>query len=135
MNQRTLRLNVRFDPAAGHAHRADATPERNQQRLAAHLRSQAAAVADDVQNCPTESLPHHLTRLRDLRETMRLLLECAGFLTDAQRMRTDRQLLHPSTVADWAAALEIVHRTLAALVVGRPGAAAAWDSLAEEDFQ
>lgn len=122
------------------------------------LRRQSAGVADDVMNCAGPALPHHLARLRDLREMLSLALEGPGLIPDAQRIRTDRQLIHPATVADWAAALEVVnatHRapawvnttaaeisainrkldTLAAMVAGRPGAAEAWATLDQEGAQ
>jgi hypothetical protein len=91
-----------------------------------------------------------------LRETLALALELEGLIPDSQRERSDRQLLHPVTVCDWAAALEILSRThrapawvnttsqeiqqinrkldtLAAMVAGRPGAAAAWENLDQEE--
>lgn len=134
------------------------TPSHRQVRLAALLRRQAAKVSDDVMNCPGPALPHHLARLRDLRETMTLAVEGAGLIPDEQRQRSDRQLLHPATVADWLAALEIVARThrapawvnsqgaaldaihrkldtLAAMVARRPGAEAAWANLEAEGEQ
>jgi hypothetical protein len=159
MNQALLRLNCRRSPRSPFAGETEAeTPhhERNRQRFAALLRRQSASISDDVMNCTGPALPHQLARLRDLRETLALALDLDGLIPDAQRERTDRQLLHPVTVADWAAALEILSRThrapawvnttsqeiqqinrkldtLAAMVAGRPGAAAAWETLDQEE--
>lgn len=157
MNQALLRLNCRRSPRSPFAGETEAdtatqTHERNRQRFAALLRRQAAAVSDDVMNCTGPALPHQLARLRDLRETLALAVDLDGLIPDTQRERSDRQLMHPVTVCDWAAALEILSRThrapawvnttsaeiqqinrkldtLAALVAGRPGAAAAWETI------
>jgi hypothetical protein len=83
---------------------------------------------------------------------MQLAASVSGLIPDAERERTDRQLAHPATVADWLAALEIQNRThrapawvnttgeaiaqinrkldtLAALLCGRPGALQAWEAV------
>jgi hypothetical protein len=158
MNQRQFRLSCRPSVAPFQDDDTHHNPTRRLERFAALLRRQSAAVSDDVMNCPAAAVAHHLARLRDLRETMALALEGPGLIPDAQRIRTDRQLLHPATVADWAAALEVVnatHRapawvnttaaeisainrkldTLAAMVAGRPGAAESWATLDQEGAQ
>lgn len=156
-SQRVFRLRVTGNPSLRpNVDLEEVPPQRHQQRLAALLRRQAASVSDDVMTCPAPMLPAHLARLRDLREIMSLAVACDGLIPADERQRTDRQLIHPATVADWLAALEIQSRThrapawvnttgeaiaqinrkldtLAAMVCGRPGAIEAWKAVSESE--
>jgi hypothetical protein len=155
-SQRVLRLNVGRVPSLRPFVELEETPQRNPQRLAALLRRQAASVSDDVMTCPAVQLPSQLARLRDLRETLALVVSAEGLIPDAERERSDRQLLHPATVADWSSALEVLSRThrapayvnttqaelgqinrkldtLAAMLCGRPGAIQAWQAVCESE--
>lgn len=130
----------------------DSDPSNNRkQRFAALLRRQAASVAEDVTSCPPAAITHHMRRLRDLQDLLRLVIGSEGFLEPDERERSDRQLIHPATVADWAAVLDQVAKThrspayvsstqaelakingkmdlLAALFSRQPGALEAWEA-------
>lgn len=153
-NQRVFRLRVGGRPSLRPETDLEEITPRNQQRLAALLRRLAASVSDDVMTCPAPQLPAQLARLRDLREIMQLAVSASDLIPAGERERTDRQLAHPATVADWFAALEIQSRThrapawvnttgeavaqinrkldtLAALLCGKPGALQAWESVCQ----
>lgn len=132
------------------------TPERAQARLAALLRRQAADIGETVTTCPPDAITHAMARLRDIREIMQLAISHEGLLPERERQRTDRQLMHPATVADWFATLEItarMHRTpawvnstqaelgkinariecIAAMICGKPGSLEAFRRVTESE--
>lgn len=71
------------------------------------LKRRARDACAAVTECPPDTIPANLARLDDLREIIRFAVNhrLAG---DAESRRSDVQLVHPATLADW---LEVIHAT------------------------
>lgn len=76
------------------------------EKLALMLKRQSRRVMADVTECPPDTLPAHLARLDDLSERMEHDLR-HDLKETRESLPSGAQLLHPSTVADYLAALKI----------------------------
>jgi hypothetical protein len=77
--------------------------------LADLLKRQAKRICADVSECPPAALPAHLARLDDWRESAEHHNRHCLSETPESRL-SGRQLLYPSTVADWLAVADITRR-------------------------
>lgn len=74
------------------------------------LKPQARRIMGDITECPVDTIPAHLARLDDLREIFRHVIRHDFAETPESRL-SGVQLLHPVTLADYLAALEITRQT------------------------
>jgi len=59
-----------------------------------------------VTECPPASISAHIARLCDLTDVIRFVI-ASELVDEAERVITDRQLLHPSSLADYQSALAL----------------------------
>lgn len=77
--------------------------------LADCLKRQARAVMRDLTECPPESIPSQLARLRDIEETANLVMS-HGLVEEHERRLSGMQLAHPTTLMDFCAALDVTRQ-------------------------
>jgi hypothetical protein len=70
------------------------------------LKRQAKRVMADITDCPANTLPAHIARLNDLRDIVRHAVN-HKLVPDYECGLSGRQLMFCSTLADYAAALEL----------------------------
>lgn len=127
---------------------------REARQLADVLKAKAARLCEAVRSAEPAALPATLDHLRDVEWMLSHALR-SGQVPPAEGELSGRQLQHPVTLMDWLGALDLTRRNhrpppfvqphgglaeqvlrrldvLAALVVGKSGAAAAWAELQDE---
>lgn len=85
-------------------------PKRNpNSQLVELLKKQARAVMADVTECPAPALPSHITRLHDLTDLIRLLMDLE-MVPPVETQLSGKQLIFASTLADFVACLELTRK-------------------------
>ena len=102
-------LQTHFRVSVSPAFQGLDTPQRHPSesigfRVAAQLRRELERCIDAVSSCQPASLTVNLDRLASVRAAAETILP---LVPDGQRLRSDRNLVHPLTLADWIEAARI----------------------------
>jgi hypothetical protein len=101
---------LRFRIEALNGNGVQRRPISREKLLCDELKRQSRAVMQDITECPPPSLPAHLARLRDLRETIDLATR-HEFLPADEVELSGKQLAFASTLGDLRACLELTRKS------------------------
>lgn len=121
-SQRSLRFSIPLPPGVGKTFHSDLEREFNRfalpfkstktpvpKLLADLLRDESKRVMRDVKECPPDTLPANLARLDFVMEVCRFAI-AHELVAPSDARLSGFQLAHPSTLLDFAAALDITRQ-------------------------